>query len=241
MALASEFYAPARWTDRWGSMVGRPSPHKGLDIGAASRQVIPIHRSGRVVNVSRSDSVGGYFTLQAFDSGEFDTYCHIIPGVSVDVIYYRDQTAGWAAGYNDDHGSAWTGPHLHLCRSTSIGGWATWGPWNLNPEEVLLAMLGGGGSATPGNDRIGGDDMSFILHRINSNKTYHVIPARGRIVSLGTDEGSRVKALQTGAVAIMQQNDPNFVHYLQVTGFGEVAANLGLIDSLPFLGAYQQT
>lgn len=147
------FYASSRWGSRWGIVdASHPTPHKGLDIRGISRQAVPALRSGTIIADQPSSSVGRYITVRVRVGSryEYDTYCHVVSLGRTGTIT-QGQTLTVLAGWDDKHGTAWTGPHLHLARSTTITGWAYWGAANLNPEPVVIGVLTStaGGGTTP--------------------------------------------------------------------------------------------
>lgn len=160
----TDFYARARWGSRW-AVVDKfhPSPHKGLDLVQPAGTVIPVLRSGRVVARGYSSAVGNYVTVQVA-ANDFDTYTHLVNGAPVGAeLTATVDGVGHVAGYNDKHGSSWTGPHTHLCRSTTVRGWAVWGPANLNPEPLVLDRLSNRGSATLTEEVRTATDMTVRL------------------------------------------------------------------------------
>lgn len=116
----AEFYAQDRWGDLWGVtrvVNGRvTNPHRGHDVKAAGGETVPALRPGRVVLVSEASTsaILGYHIVVDSGSG-FDYYCHLRVGTRPNVGAWVNagDRVGLVAGWNDFHGSAWTGPHLH--------------------------------------------------------------------------------------------------------------------------------
>jgi len=81
----------------------------------------------------------------------------------------------------------------------------------------------------------------YLLHGIEGNNTYLVLPDACKIINLGQNADLRVKAIQDfGAVPQMHLNDPEFQLRLQLAGFPEVAYDLNTIKGLGFLQFYRQ-
>lgn len=144
------FYSQAHWGSRWGVRDAyHPTPHKGLDLGLFHGNVdVPALHAGHVVAVGPSSSVGHYVTVVRPD-GLFDTYCHIVPGVSVGANVAQGQRLGRQAQTQSEGGTAWAGQHTHLCLSRTANGWATFTSNNLDPTPGVIAVLtntAGGGS-----------------------------------------------------------------------------------------------
>lgn len=149
MSIAS-FFGTQFWGSRWGVVDAfHRTPHKGLDVVHAGRTPVPVLRSGRVVADLPSSSVGRYIVVEVGPS-DYDVYCHVVTrGLKGQVS--AGTIIAYLAGYSDPHGSAWTGPHCHVCRSTTRTGWAYWGPQNRNPEPLIRSVIAGG---VPGSSSI---------------------------------------------------------------------------------------
>jgi len=138
------FYAEAHWGSRYGVVDAyHPTPHKGLDCGLFHGVVdVPALHDGTVVAAAASASVGHYVTVQRGD-GLFDTYCHIVIGVSVGQRVVQGQRLGRQAVTQAEGGADWRGQHTHLCLSRTRDGWAVWGYVNLDPTPGVIAVLTG--------------------------------------------------------------------------------------------------
>lgn len=154
MSIAS-FYRRERWGSAYG-VVDRyhPTPHKGLDVAQNMPGLeVPNIWAGVVVAVGASSSVGHYVTVRRDLDGLYVTYCHIVPYKILNTRVAAGQGLGYQARNKAEGGTAWTGPHTHLCLSRTVGGWATWTSNNLNPTSGLVAVLNGtsaaGGAGTP--------------------------------------------------------------------------------------------
>ncbi|MFY0580223.1 M23 family metallopeptidase [Cystobacter fuscus] len=115
------FYAEGRWSTRFGATGPYYGPlgHRGLDIAASAGQAIPALRSGTVRRIQYSSIVGHTIAVESAP-GDFSGYDHIIrTQVSVGDFVQQGDIIAYAAGPGDDHGSAWTGPHLHMTRGST--------------------------------------------------------------------------------------------------------------------------
>jgi hypothetical protein len=157
------FYAQARWGSRYGvEDAFHPTPHKGLDCGLFHGTVqVPALYAGTVVAVHSSTSVGHYVTVRrATFAPLFDTYCHIVPGVSIGEKVTQGTSLGRQAVTLAEGGTAWRGQHTHLCLSNTIAGWAEWdnGLHNLDPTPGVIAVLTG--TAGAGSSPLEEEEMS---------------------------------------------------------------------------------
>lgn len=107
-----------QWRGR--GFVGAPG-HRGLDIGMDTHEPCYALEAGTVVAVVSDDELGGYVVVQT--GGTFHGYCHMIPQVSVGDWVAQGQMIALTAGWDDDHGSAWDGPHLHKTEGTDPRPW----------------------------------------------------------------------------------------------------------------------
>lgn len=119
MTTVREFYAEPRWGDLWGvtRIVNgvRTNPHRAHDIKAAPGEPVPALRAGRVVYSGNTGTTFlGYHVI--IDTGRgYDYYCHLRTGTRPNQGTWVNagDSVGLVAGWNDFHGAAWTGPHLH--------------------------------------------------------------------------------------------------------------------------------
>lgn len=149
------FYAESRWRDRWNVRRPNGTRHRGLDIAASARQLIPILRTGIVVLANDSAMLGRYVVVAVGqgESTEYDGYCHLYGTVAglpaIGRTVHQNSTYFSAAGAGDDPGTSWTGDHLHLTRglnATHVYQGAT-----LDPAPVVAQVLSSfsGGTVTP--------------------------------------------------------------------------------------------
>lgn len=144
MGLA-QFYAPSRYGTPWGVRDAlHPNPHRGMDIKAAPGEAVPLVRGGTIVIIKYS-SILGWFVTVAVPDGTYDSYCHLrgvdpsLNFIKISQKLNRGDTVGYIAGWNDSHGSAWSGPHLHLV--TGPGLLSGYTGVNYNPKPLVQAAL----------------------------------------------------------------------------------------------------
>src|SRR5688572_2793096 len=112
------YFDPKVWGDLYGATAGRPTAHRGLDIKQGIKPT-RILRGGTVVKVQYSKILGWVYVVQV-GTNDFDGYSHQIfdrNKVKVGLKVKTGDTISRSAGWDDDHGSAWRGPHLHLTNS----------------------------------------------------------------------------------------------------------------------------
>lgn len=174
-ANVQAFYAEGQWTSLFG-VTGPyygPAGHRGHDIAAGAGTGIPALRSGYVRRVQYSSIVGNTIAIESAP-GDFSGYDHVIrTRVSVGDYVQQGQIIAYVAGYGDDHGSAWSGPHLHLTRGTTNT--CVFGEYVSDPAPLIRNILGtssGGGTGTGGGS--GGIQIS-----IEDGKTLQLVAQRG--------------------------------------------------------------
>lgn len=148
-AAARAFYAEESWGNRWaikGPLYDPVTGHKGLDIAAAGRAIVPALRPGRVAAIYRHPVIGWVIAIE-HAAGDIDGYCHVTqPLVAVgDRIDQWDDLAR-VATWGNYTGSAWRGPHIHLVNAATVQR-IHMGPTR-DPAPIiraqLLALAGGG-------------------------------------------------------------------------------------------------
>jgi GH25 family lysozyme M1 (1,4-beta-N-acetylmuramidase)/lysozyme family protein len=171
------FYAEGQWRNRFG-ITGPyygPAGHRGLDIAASAGQAIPALRSGIVRRVQYSSIVGHTIAIESAP-GDFSGYDHVIrTRVAVGDYVRQGDIIAYAAGYGDDHGSAWSGPHLHMTRGSTDR--CAFGENVIDPAPLIRYVLGtgtDGGTGTGGGS--GGIQVSIeegkILQRVAQRGGY---------------------------------------------------------------------
>lgn len=151
MLTVRAFYAQARWGDQWNVLRPNGTRHRGHDISCDSREDIPLLRRGTVVKNGHTSVLGNFCVVQV-DEDEFDFYCHLLIGTRPDVSLVAldpGVRVGKAAGWGDDHGSAWTGPHLHYGSGPKITSVTTGTTYNATAIVVSVLSSTAGGGTTP--------------------------------------------------------------------------------------------
>lgn len=92
----------------------RTNPHRGVDFAVDPGDVVPAYERGKVVSTPYSP-VLGYCTVVQYTPTLFGGWAHLQVGTrpNIDTIVYPGDQVGLVAGWTDDHGTAWTGPHIH--------------------------------------------------------------------------------------------------------------------------------
>lgn len=171
------FYAESQWTTRFG-VTGPyygPLGHRGLDLKASGGQPILALRAGTVRRVQYSSVVGHTVAVESAP-GDFSGYDHVIrTRVSVGDVVQQGDILAYAASSGDDHGSAWTGPHLHMTRGSTDR--CVFGENVSDPAPLIRSVLGtgSGGGTAPGGGT-GGIQVSVdegkILQRVAQRGGY---------------------------------------------------------------------
>jgi GH25 family lysozyme M1 (1,4-beta-N-acetylmuramidase) len=150
------FYAESTWRNRFGVKGPDygPAGHRGHDIGAAAGVGIPALRAGTVRLTQYSSVVGNTIAIESAP-GNFSGYDHVVrTRVKVGDYVQQGQIIAYVAGYNDSHGSAWSGPHLHMTRG--INARCVFGESVSDPAPLIRDVLnsGSGGGTGGGSDGI---------------------------------------------------------------------------------------
>lgn len=107
------FYNSSHVSDYFGD---RPEWdfHHGVDFAHGAGTPVPALRSGTVALRDTHPDLGNYVVVQS-GPNDYNGYCHL-RGVPLELgqSVTQGQTIGYLAGYDDFHGSAWDGPHLHF-------------------------------------------------------------------------------------------------------------------------------
>lgn len=121
-AAVAECYATL--VDPFGSVnEAHKTPHRGSDYRRAAGQVIVAYEECTVVVSDKYSSIlGFYLVAKRKRDGKYIGWAHILKGTrpnNGDVLKAGDKV-GLVAGFNDDHGSAWTGPHIHTTEGDTV-------------------------------------------------------------------------------------------------------------------------
>ncbi|MCY1045652.1 GH25 family lysozyme [Corallococcus sp. bb12-1] len=169
------FYGESRWGTRFG-VTGPyygPAGHRGLDLYASAGQAIPALRSGVVRRVQYSSVVGHTVAVESAP-GDFTGYAHVIrTRFAVGDTVQQGDILAYVAGSGDDHGSAWTGPHLHMTRGSTDR--CAFGESVSDPAPLIRNVLGtSGGGGTGSGGGSGGIQVS-----VEEGKTLQRVAQRG--------------------------------------------------------------
>lgn len=144
-------------TDAFGSTIGRPSPHRGADYRRSAGQVVVAYEECIVTNSDFYSSVLGYcLTATRVRDGRAIGWAHLRVGTrpaNGTRLMPGDQV-GIVAGWGENPGSAWSGPHIHTTEDDA-NDWAhIYTGQNSDPAPDIQAaragVSGGQGTATPG-------------------------------------------------------------------------------------------
>lgn len=157
MANAAVVECYATLTDPFNSTIGRASPHRGADYRRGAGQVVVAYEECIVTNSNIYSSFLGYcVTATRVRDGRAIGWAHLILGTRPndgDRLYPGDQV-GLAAGWGDNPGSSWSGPHIHTTEDDGNDWEHIWAGQNSDPAPDIQAAkngtAGGGGSSTPG-------------------------------------------------------------------------------------------
>lgn len=122
--------------DGFGSMIGRTSPHRGLDYAQPIGTPIPSCADGVIVRKAYS-SVLGYYIVVGHADGMYTGYCH--SGTMSTLAVGDTVTRGQTILFIGNTGQS-TGPHLHLTLSTEVDG--VTGGQVQDPYPYIQARLG---------------------------------------------------------------------------------------------------
>lgn len=119
MALKYQFpFSNPDTADGFGSLIGRSTPHRGLDFAQPRYTGIPSAAAG-VIKLKHYTPALGYITVVGHPDGKFTGYCHSdqASSLAVGAPVSRGQIINSVGntGYS-------TGPHLHLTVSDSVTG-----------------------------------------------------------------------------------------------------------------------
>jgi len=227
MSALTEFWNEDRWGNYFGQrriVNGVVSIHSGRDIkGGAGGGGIPLLDGGTVTKVGRLADVGGFFEIRVADD-RWDTYCHVVPDIVEGGTYERGEVGSFVAGWDDDHGALWTGPHLHFMTADSAGAWAV-RPRAQNPDPVIRAALAAGGGASGGGLSNDDDDEEESEQDMFEPKL--VVRTDGSIeASLVAPWLEGPSALERGYIVLTSEDEISACARLFVKGAGSAHASV---------------
>lgn len=171
MSAFADFYAESNWGLEFGARASGYTLgyHIGQDIktkldGIPSGGVaIPAVEAGVVVDVRRTDALGGLVVVRSAPE-RFWTYCHQKAQAPVGSTLARGDTVSLSAGEDDDHGSMWSGSHLHLvCSTRPTTAYVPVESEVIDPRPYIRAALVAAAAAAITPIIIPEDDMSLLI------------------------------------------------------------------------------
>lgn len=176
-----------------------PFGHHGQDIPCSTHEQEYALRAGVVAIMGRSSVVGNYAAIKVA-VGDYDGYCHWLAGTfpATGTVIAQSRPLGVAAGPADFHGSAWTGPHLHLTNGpTSVSVLGT--DDVRDPAPIIraqVAAFAGGGSTPIANGAEPVDqrtlrrdlDMDVLFCSDNNGPIWTVVDYANRVFAQTRDQ-----------------------------------------------------
>lgn len=132
--------------------------HRGADYAASAGEPIYAYSNFVVEFVGSTGGLGGVIGLRT-PTG-WAGWAHIIPALGEGASGGPDTIIGYAAGPNDDHGSAWDGAHIHTTFSPVSASNAATGIRPLqDPAPIINEYRGATGTSVNGST--GANDASL--------------------------------------------------------------------------------
>jgi hypothetical protein len=153
MANAAVVECYATLVDPFGSTAGRPSPHRGADYRRSAGQTVVAYEKCTVINSDLHSSYLGYsLVAQRARDGKYIGWAHLLKGTRPGngTVLEAGDKVGLVAGFNDDHGSSWSGPHIHTTEGTTAD--HIYQGQNSDPApDIAAARAGTAGGGDGGN------------------------------------------------------------------------------------------
>lgn len=134
---------------------GEPGPyydalgHRGTDYPCGAGEPVYAYSNFVVEYVGSSGGLGGVMGLRIPNG--YAGWAHIVPALSEGASGGPGTIIGYAAGSGDDHGTAWTGPHIHTTFSPVSAQNAALGVRPLqDPAPIIGEYIGMTGTAASG-------------------------------------------------------------------------------------------
>ena len=127
------------------------SGHGGADYPSSAGDPVLAYADG-VIGFVGSREWGGGLVGMKMSSGEYAGWAHLDPiNVVEDQKVSKGDIIGYTAGWGDNHGSSWTGPHIHTTRSASSSAAAATGIRPLiDPAPGIAAAIKNSASPSKG-------------------------------------------------------------------------------------------
>jgi len=138
--------------EKFGSMINRPSAHRGADYRRAAGKTIVAYETCTVVNSDFYSKILGYsLVAKRHRDGKYIGWAHLVKGTRPGngTVLNPGNSCGIVAGYGDDHGSAWSGPHIHTTEGSTEN--HIYSGQNTDPAPDIAAAVSGGSVSAGGN------------------------------------------------------------------------------------------
>lgn len=114
--------------------------HRGADYRRSAGQPVLAYEAGVIDVRSRNSGLGGVVGM-TLDAGGGAGWAHIVNGPPVGTRVRRGDVVGYVAGWGDDHGTLWDGPHIHTTRANSAWSAAFGIPPLYDPAPVIARVI----------------------------------------------------------------------------------------------------
>lgn len=152
MANAAVVECYATLVDPFNSTAGRDTPHRGADYRRADGQKVVAYEKCTVINSDLKSSFLGYSVVaKRARDGKYIGWAHLKVGTrpGAGTVLNPGDQVGLVAGWNDYHGSSWSGAHIHTTEGSTTE--HIYSGTNSDPHPDIVAAKGGtagtGGSA----------------------------------------------------------------------------------------------
>lgn len=177
----------AYWRDFWGTAKRRTNPygtpgsrsvytkgyHRGEDIanyGATAD--VPALRAGEIIDHGRSTMIGYWVCVRPdADPSKRDIYCHMYEKtVQKSGRVDQGEIFGRTAGYRENPGKGWIGPHLHFVVSNLSDGGHNTARADYDPRPIISSALAGSAGSPASNGSTAALKPSQKVLRVASNR-----------------------------------------------------------------------
>lgn len=164
--------------------------HRGADYPADAGSPILAYDDMVVEFVGRTDGLGGVIGLRRLTLGGFAGFAHVDRPAATGARIPKGAVLGYAAGWDDDHGSLWSGPHIHTTESALSAYAAALGVRPLtDPAPDIAAAVASSSPAGAGdveiittNEEEGDMDTLFYVDTTDAGSKWLFSRSRGKIV-----------------------------------------------------------
>lgn len=182
--------------------------HRGADYRRAAGQPILAYDDMEVEYVGRSAGLGGVIGLRRLGLGGFAGFAHVVGAAKAGTVIELGEPLAWVAGWDDDHGSLWSGPHIHTTDSASSAYNAAIGVRPLRDPAPLIAraISSSPASLAPvalNHDLLEEEEMEpFIITLNDAGVKYLYRPATRSKRSISKEEWSVMKKGNSAGVPL---------------------------------------